>query len=415
MMPREVLTHLYQVACDAVDPYRAVLRQHSLNPGLFTRLTDDPVPKLTVISLGKAAFAMARALCDLLGDSIFTCLACSPYTPSNPDPRITFLPGNHPIPGDDSLIAGKTLLCTAQSAPGPVIFLISGGGSACAEVPVSGLSLADLQNVSRQLLACGADIREINTVRRAISQFKGGGLLRSVDDRPALSLVLSDVINGSPADVASGPTFPNPTTRADALAVLHRYNLLQMISGNIPQFLHETDDHVQTGAHDFRVIGDNQTAINAAAEEARHLGLSVQIVSEPMGGEARDMGRRLARLARECDADCLIAGGETTVTIRGNGKGGRNQELALGFMQEMQPGLTVLSASTDGIDGPTDAAGAFADGVIRKAAINHGLDIEAYLQQNDSYSFMERTGGLFMPGPTGTNVCDLAMILRDRR
>jgi glycerate-2-kinase len=312
-----------------------------------------------------------------------------------------------------------------------VVCLISGGGSALFVAPAEGLSLDDKQVMTRILLKGGADIVELNTVRKHLSRVKAGRLAEAASPARVLSLILSDVI-GDPLDfIASGPTSPDTTTWADALAIVTRYDtagempqkILQLlrdgVGGKIPDTPKKGDplfDRVEN-----IIIGSNRIATEAARKKAQRLGYEPVVLTTELHGEARDAAQWVYRQVLEsqsCLASgrkriCLIAGGETTVTVRGKGLGGRNTEMALAFAMAIEgtSGITFLSAGTDGTDGPTDAAGAFADGETIPKARALGLDAQSFLDNNDSYHFFEKTGGLFKTGATGTNVMDLQIIL----
>jgi hydroxypyruvate reductase len=311
-----------------------------------------------------------------------------------------------------------------------VICLLSGGGSALLPLPVPGVTLDDLQRLTSDLLRCGATINEINAVRKHLSQVQGGQLARLAAPAPVIALILSDVV-GSPLDViASGPTVPDTSTFADALGVLERYGIIEQtppaivahlrrgLSGDVPETPKPGDpvfEHVQT-----LVIGDNRIAAQAAVQQAAELGLHTLLLSTYVEGEAREVAKVLAGLGKEIARygqplprpACLIAGGETTVTIRGQGKGGRNQELALAAAIALDgwDDVLLLTVATDGGDGPTDAAGAFADGTTVARARVQGLNPAAYLANNDAYNFFQALGDLLITGPTRTNVNDLTLI-----
>jgi hydroxypyruvate reductase len=334
-------------------------------------------------------------------------------------------------------------LATAADVGTLVINCISGGASALLPSPLDGastagligLSLQDKQRTTAALLGCGAAIGEINCVRKHLSGLKGGRLAALLHPARSLNFILSDVIGDHLADIASGITSPDPTTFADALEVIDRYHLRNQLPVQVIRALElgrqgrlaetpKPGDPVFATV-DNLLIGSNRMALQAAADRARQLGCEVRVRDEPLCGEAREEGRRLAeearRVALETDSGsriiCLLAGGETVVQVRGNGKGGRNQELALGFLARMagwgeeQERVCLLSAATDGNDGPTDAAGAFADAAAVRRAAALGLDLGAHLADNDAYHFFEAAEALFKTGPTHTNVCDLQMVL----
>jgi glycerate 2-kinase len=303
--------------------------------------------------------------------------------------------------------------------------------------PVSRVSLVDLQALTQVLLACGATINEVNTVRKHISQLKGGQLARLASPATVVSLILSDVV-GDPLDViASGPTVPDPTTFADAWAVLTRYHIVDQVPKPIADHLTagtsgEIPDTPKPGDPVFErvqnvIVGSNRLAARSAAEEAQRLGFDTALLTTFVEGEAREVARVVAGLAKglaRAEAAhpvgrplsrpaCLVLGGETTVTLRGDGKGGRNQEMALAAALSLAgwEGVLVACLATDGTDGPTDAAGAFADGTTVARAARLGLDAKAHLTRNDAYHFFQKLGDLMLTGPTKTNVNDLILIL----
>jgi hydroxypyruvate reductase len=305
-----------------------------------------------------------------------------------------------------------------------LVCLISGGGSALVTAPYEGISLEDMQSLTSILLSSGAQIDEINTLRRHLDRIKGGGLARATKAK-VMSLILSDVIGNPLEAIASGPTAPDPTTREDALAILKKYNLKNEVPNPIPQFL-ESDRLLwefqeQTlglqNVHNV-IIGDNKLATRAALKQAEHEGFHTEILTNELQGEASEVGLELARHLRvsiltKTRPFCLIAGGETTVTIKGNGKGGRNQELALSAVNELAglENVMLITLATDGDDGPTDAAGAVVTGESAQRAKALGLRAADYLSRNDAYPFFDALGDLLKTGPSGTNVNDLIFLL----
>jgi hydroxypyruvate reductase len=288
---------------------------------------------------------------------------------------------------------------------------------------VPGLQLTDLQALTDALLRCGATINEINTVRKHFSQTKGGHLARLVAPATLITLVLSDVV-GDPLDViASGPTVPDPTTVTDAQVILARYRETEAFPKKLVSFLHETPKASDPAFERVQnlIVGSNRLAAQAAVARARDLGFNVLLLSTYVEGEAREVAKMAAALAKGIRSHsdplpppaCLVWGGETTVTVRGEGKGGRNQELALSAALALDgwPGVLVVALATDGIDGPTDAAGAIATGETVARALDLGLDPWAALMANDSYPFFDALGDLLHTGPTGTNVNDLLFVL----
>ncbi len=312
-----------------------------------------------------------------------------------------------------------------------VICLISGGGSALSPAPVEGITLAEKQEVTRLLLACGATIHEINAVRKHISQIKGGQLARLASPATLITLVLSDVVGDSLDVIASGPTVPDTSTFADCLEILRKYRLSDTVpvairrhleagvAGAVPE-TPKPGDPVFSRTQTV-IIGRNLQALEAASRQATALGYRPLILSSAIEGETREVARVHAGIAKEVLASghpirppaCILSGGETTVTLRGQGKGGRNQEFALALALDIDhmPGIAALSAGTDGTDGPTDAAGAFADWTTCARAEQHGLPPREALEHNDAYPFFERLGDLLITGPTQTNVMDVRIIL----
>jgi len=311
-----------------------------------------------------------------------------------------------------------------------VICLISGGGSALLVSPAPGLSLGDLQRLTSLLLSCGADINEINTLRKHLEQLKGGGLVRLAFPAKLITLILSDVV-GNPLEViASGPTVPDSSTFEDAYQVLQRYSILEQTPPSILAYLErglrgEIPDTPKEGDKTLVnvqnvIIGDNFQAAQAALQQAQAEGFNAMLLTTSLQGEARQAGRFLASIARQITETgqpllrpaCLVVGGETSVTVTGSGLGGRNQELALSAVADLAklPDIALITLATDGGDGPTDAAGAIVTGETLKRARRMGLDPDDFLARNDAYHFFEPLGDLLKPGPTQTNVNDLTFV-----
>ncbi len=340
----------------------------------------------------------------------------------------------HPIPDQAGQLAAQRVLGLLAGADERtlVLFLISGGGSALLAAPAEGVSLADKQDVTDRLLKAGASIDELNTVRKHLSRVKGGRLARAAYPAVGISLILSDVIGDRLDVIASGPTSPDPSTYADAIGVLEKYGLTKSVPASVMKMLSEgaagnipetpKDGEALFGNFENIIIAGNEKAAGAAQLRATELGFNAVVVSTKVQGEASKVAGWYAARAQQTQKMllmkgaqdlCLIFGGETTVKVKGNGLGGRNTELALAFAiaVEGMEGITLLSAGTDGTDGPTDAAGATVNGATVKTARTKGLDPEAYLDRNDSYNFFKETGELVITGPTGTNVMDLQIIL----
>ena len=404
------ILRILSAALDAVDPDLAVQRNLPEVDG-----------RVFGLGIGKAALPMLDALADrspLAGGLAVTKFA------SGPGRRLyTVMEGGHPVPDARSLQAGERVLEFVSSLRegDTLVCLISGGGSALVTAPL--VPLEDLQTLTSLLLASGAPIDEINVLRRQLDRVKGGGLARATKAK-IISLILSDVIGNPLETIASGPTVPDPTTKNDAIEVLKKYDLVQKLPSSIKQVLESGSllpefQELAPGFHNVRniIIGDNKLAATAALEQAKREGFDVEILMNNLQGEAREAGRMLAKRLREESLKrsrpfCLIAGGETTVTIRGEGKGGRNQELALSAVDELSglENVMLISLATDGDDGPTDAAGAVVTGESARRAAALGLSAAEYLSQNNAYPFFEALNDLLKTGPTGTNVNDLVFL-----
>lgn len=434
MMDDKRLVHtLFTVALAAVEPGTA------LGPylGRVREVFDaGAFRQMLVAGFGKASIPMARAAEKSLGDLISAGLVITPHAaPSLAKGGLGVIDvaqAGHPHPDNAGIAASRRILelvhgCDAATL---LLLLISGGGSALFVAPAEGISLDEKQLTSRLLMEAGADIHELNTVRKHLSAVKGGQLARLAYPARIVSLMISDVPGDRPDVIASGPAVPDPGVFGDAIAVLERRGLMLSVPANVRHRLEQgragaIQETPKPGDRLFDVVTTtiaacNRDALDAAAGAARKLGLEVRIDSEPLTGEAAEAGRRLAAQALRARQElasgsriCLLSGGETTVTVRGKGKGGRNQELALAFAAAIagEPGITLLAAGTDGIDGPTDAAGAIVDGGTIALARQAGLDPAASLEANDSYPLLDRCGALLRTGPTGTNVMDIQIVV----
>ncbi len=365
-------------------------------------------------------------------------IAATPLGYPTPRSGVRTVFGDHPVPRARSFRAGTALLEFVRSVRpvDAVLFLISGGGSATVEVPAPGLSASEIRRTTEVLLASGAPIGEMNTVRRHISSLKGGRLAAATPARSLATLALSDVVGDPPADIASGPTVPDPSTFADALGVVHRHRLGGRLPPGIVRHLRAGARHrlpetpkpfdLRLRSAPFVLAATNRTALHAAGLEARRRGYATRVQSSQVTGEtqpvARSFARSLLRFAERSKGHptCLLSGGETTVTLgRRPGRGGRNQEFALAAAEVIDgSGSLVLSIGTDGIDGPTDAAGGWADGATMARARARRIDLPARLRDHASYAALARLGALIRTGPTGTNVMDLhvglSLPVRDR-
>ncbi len=430
---------ILQAAIDSVKPHRLIEKNVKIADDILIvnnrRFDLRDVAHIYVIGMGKASAVMANKLEDRLGNRITGGQVIVKYGHGEKCKRISIREAGHPVLDENGLRATEELLEIAQKAGENdlVICLISGGGSALFEKLPAGISLTDLRKTVEMLLACGASIEEINAVRKHLSEVKGGRLAKAIAPAKCLGVIISDVI-GDPLDaIASGPTAPDTTTFADAWKVLKKYDLRTGLPESIIRHLqtgmqnprHETikpGDPVFKNVHHF-ILGNNFIALTAAEAAANALrDYQTIILTGKMQGEAREAARVIAAIAEEVIASgrplgrpaCLIFGGETTVTLRGNGKGGRNQEFALAALlalSHLQENYLLLSCGTDGTDGPTDAAGAFASPKIWKIAKEKGVNPAEFLAENDAYHFFEQTGGLIKTGPTGTNVMDIGIVL----
>ena len=431
---------IYEAAVRAVQA-RTLLRQIDLDEHLRRPLS--AYRRMVVLGAGKASMAMAGALEEQLGEAVMEGIVVVPHGYRQTLPgtermphRIEVVEAGHPVPDEVGLQAATRALEKAEAcgADDLVLVLISGGGSALWPAVAPGLALADVQAVSKRLLESGAAIQEINAVRKHLSRIKGGRLAAAAYPADVLALVLSDVVGNDLSTIASGPTVPDAYTFGQAVDVLRRYALWDRVPEAVRAHLASgvedpTMETPKPGSEIFEqtrtvLIGSNRTALEAARREADVRGYDTQIVADGVTGEAREVGRELARvaldppdtkkLASDVRPVCLIWGGETTVTVRGDGRGGRNQEVALAAALALDGApreVVFLSGGTDGIDGPTDAAGAWSTPQTVSEARQRGLDPEAFLQNNDAYSFFEALGALLKPGPTHTNVMDIQVAL----
>jgi hydroxypyruvate reductase len=362
---------------------------------------------------------MALPLADLLSDQSPRGLLIPKQASIQPPSGFEIQPGGHPVPDEMSLRAGEKALELVENLNENdlLICLISGGGSALMTAPHPGISLSDLQQLTSALLACGARVDEINTLRRHLDLLKGGGLARLASPARVVSLILSDVVDNPLEAIASGPTAPDPSRRADALGVLEKYSLMDKVPKSIRELLGTAPETPKPGDELFErvqnvIVGSNALAAESAFRLARSEGFHPYLLGNHWQGEAREVGRELSRLLKHSSEQrpfCLIAGGETTVTLRGNGRGGRNQELALAAVEELAGphDVMLVALATDGEDGPTDAAGAVVSGDTMQRGLNIGLAPEDFLVNDDSYTYFNALNDLLKPGPTGTNVNDL--------
>jgi len=434
---RRQLREIFQAGVEAVDPARAVSRMVQRQGdavvvgGKTFRLEDDD--RVLLVGAGKAAAPMAQALEQILGDRLTSGRITVKDGHLCPLNKVEIAEAGHPTPDQRGIESTRRILeLLEQAGERDLVFcVISGGGSALLVSPAEGIGLAEKQAVTRELLSCGATISEINALRKHLSRVKGGQLARWAWPATVVTLILSDVV-GDPLDViASGPTVPDRSTFEDCWRIVQRYGL----AGRFPQTAIEVlrrgrrgeiQETPKQGDRIFervtnQIVANNLLAVLAAGRKAEELGYRPLVLSTRLEGETREVARMHAVIFREVRATghplappaCILSGGETTVTLRGRGKGGRNQEFALAVALgiEGEDGIFFLSAGTDGTDGPTDAAGAFCDGHTVERGRELRMEAMNYLEENNSYPFFEDTGELLKTGPTNTNVMDLQICL----
>ena len=437
----ECICRILASAIHAVEPKQAVYR-HLFRSGNQLLISGrsyhlDDYEQIIIVGAGKAGSPMVEAIEEIVPDRqldglVITKEGYISESSSLTHRRIQLVEAGHPIPDSRSIAATKQIIYLLEQTNQEtlVICLLSGGGSALMVSPVEGVSLFDLQTLTTELLRCGASINEMNTLRKHLDQIKGGNLARLAAPAHVISLILSDVV-ADPLDViASGPTVPDTTTFDDAKQILEKYQITE----KIPRSIYE---HISHGVDGFKsenpkptdpifqnvnnvIIGSNQLAAQAALDRAKVEGLNTIFLTSYLQGEACQAGRFVAALARQIAKDgnpiprpaCIILGGETTVTLAGNGKGGRNQELALAAVSDIAglPDIVLVSLATDGGDGPTDAAGAVVTGETLTRAQKAGLSAHASLAHNDAYHFFQTLDDLLLIGPTNTNVNDLVFL-----
>jgi hydroxypyruvate reductase len=439
---RSEAEEIFQSALRAVDPYHALKRfVRAEGKILSLGLDDDPSMELDldgfdrvfVVGGGKATAPMARAIEELIGSKIHKGLINVKYGFSERLKWIETIEAGHPLPDENGVKGTRKILELLEDATEKdlVFSLISGGGSALLPHPAGNISLSEKQTVTRELLACGASIDEINAVRKHISATKGGQMARAAYPARTINLMLSDVVGDRMDVIASGPFVPDQSTYEEVREIFQKYEL-----AGIPKTVRE---HLRAGLEDrlpetpkvgdsiFErtsnfIVGSNILALQAAMDEAERKEYNTLILSSMIEGETRDVARVHSAVAKEIANSghpisipaCVISGGETTVTLRGKGLGGRNQEFCLAAAIDLlsaYPHIVMLSGGTDGNDGPTDAAGAVVDPFTVLEGEKLGMDASDYLKNNDAYHFFEKTQGLLMTGPTKTNVMDVRLVL----
>ncbi len=417
MEPRALLQQMFEAAVRSARPEWCIPKH----------LPEPPSGRLIVIGAGKASAAMARAFEDAWEGEIAAGLVVTRYGYEVSCSRIEIVGAAHPVPDQAGRVAAARMLELVQGlAPEDLVLcLISGGGSALLPLPLHAVSLAEKQELSRELLKSGASIGEINCVRRHLSAIKGGRLAASCHPARVITLAISDVPGDNPADIASGPTVADATTCADALAIVRRYRI-PLPDHMLQCFLTGAGESVKPGdprlAHaEFRLIATPQAALEAAARVARDHGIAAHILSDRMEGEAKDVGKVMAGLALQvarrrqpfAPPCVLLSGGEATVTVRGNGCGGPNVEflLSLGVALDGEKGIHALAGDSDGVDGQEEIAGAFLAPDSLQRGWEQGINPKESLDNNDGHGFFRTLGDSLVTGPTLTNVNDFRAIL----
>lgn len=441
----ENLQSIFEAGLKSIDPNEIILNKVMLKENCLTINLNGEESKfdlaqfenIYVIGAGKATARMALAMENVLGNRITGGIISVKYGHSEKLTHIKIIEAAHPVPDENSRKAAEEIysLCQSLNKDSLVICLISGGGSALLSMPVKDISDQDKRIVTEMLLSCGADICEINCVRKHLSSIKGGRLIEAVTPAVSINLILSDVIGDRLDSIASGLTSHDDTSFHDAIEILKKYSLQKKVPARVWAYLTKgcSDDSLETPQkgssifernHNF-IIGSNIVAVREAAAMAKKMQFNTLVLSSQIMGEASVTAVNYAGICMDIKRSellvkkpaCIIAGGETTVTIKGDGKGGRNQEMALAFLKyiaenkDQMDGVYFLSAATDGNDGPTDAAGGFACLDMLDSAPENYSRITDHLKNNDSYHYLKENGLLYITGPTNTNVCDLQIMI----
>ncbi len=447
------MAEIFQASLDRINPYMMIKDRMTLKGGVLSVRTDAETltwdlakyDRVLVLGAGKATAKMALAVEEILGGRITEGVIAVKPGHTEKLARVKMIMAGHPVPDAGSVEAGTTLarLCREADEKTLILNLISGGGSALLSFPYAWedtegahrLTLEDKQATTKVLLACGANIQEINCIRKHLSGIKGGRLAQLAHPADTVNLILSDVVGDRLDSIASGLAVPDNTTYDEAIRLVKKFDIagklpppawkvLQLgAAGKLPETPKKGDPVFEKVKN--ILIGSNYGALLAAERKAKELGYNTIVLSSEVTGEAREAAKFYIGIARDVlkhdlavkKPACVIAGGETTVTLKGGGKGGRNQEMALAFLAEIEAnpegseGIWFLAASTDGNDGPTDAAGAFADLEILAEGKKAGLSVQDFLSRNDSYNYYDRIGFLHKTGPTNTNVCDVQITI----
>ena len=439
------LKSIFRAGLHRVDPIKIIENKLKLDGDILSITNNQQhhifdlsqFDKIYVIGAGKASARMALAVERILKEKITAGIISTKYGHEESLSRIKIIEAGHPVPDENSLKASGEILdlCKKLTEKSLVISLISGGGSALLSLPVKEITHEDKQKVTQTLLACGADICEINCIRKHLSAIKGGRLVQAIAPATSLNLILSDVIGDRLDSIASGLTANDETSFKDALEIIDKYEIAEQVPEKVMNYLKKglgdgsletpkQDNSIFIKNHNF-IIGSNIAAVEQAAAKAKEMNYNTIVLSSQIMGEARTAAANYAGICmdikrRELLAPkpaCIIAGGETTVTIKGNGKGGRNQEMALAFLQQITDNpealkdVYFLSAATDGNDGPTDAAGGFACLEMTSTDSKTRSQIKLSLDNNDAYHYLKKNNLLYVTGPTNTNVCDLQIMI----
>lgn len=426
---------LIEFALNVADPYKAVINNVKVEKDRVVVRGEvvDIGRRVHVVGFGKASKRMAEALIDLMGDRILGGIVITPSEEGRIGP-VQVVKGDHPIPRENTLRSSQKLLSyitESVSEEDTLVVLVSGGGSALFEVPENGVTLEDIAYLSKELMKRGADIVELNTIRKRLSKVKGGKMLRFVKAKNVLSLIISDVVGDRLDTIASGPTAPDDTTFRDAYNILNKYKLLEELPENVRNVFTkglagDLPDTPKPGDKLFNkvkniIIASNSIVLEEVAKKVESLGFKPLILTSMLEGEAREVGKVLASIVKSIHQygkpiprpAALIAGGETTVTVKGSGVGGRNQEMCLSLAMRIKglPNVVAACFATDGVDGVSPATGAIVDGETIDRALDLGLDPQKHLDNNDSYTLLSKLGCSIVTGYTGTNVNDVFIAL----
>ena len=442
MNPENDMRAIFSRALERVDPYEMIKNSIAVEDdtlvishnGQTLRENLNAYRDIVAIGIGKASSKMGAAVEDILKERLSGGIVVTKYGHAERLKGIQVIEAGHPIPDENSVAGAEALYRIASRADENtlIINLISGGGSSLLSLPAEGVTLGDKQETTRVLLESGADIREINCVRKHISRVKGGRFAHAAFPARMINIILSDVVGDRLDSIASGIAVPDDTTYAQAVGIVDKYRIRSVLPASVVSVLEsgkagKNPDTPKQGDHVFDrvlniLLGNNLAACRAARDHGTYLGYRSFLLTSMLTGEAREAARFFAAVARDirrCTSDfakpaLVVSGGETTVTVKGDGKGGRNQEMALSFLNDFQEaqddmeGIHFLSAGTDG---PTDAAGALVGPGLLHRVRSSGLNTGAYLEKNDSYHFFQKAGGLFVTGPTNTNVCDIQLLI----